>query len=512
MARTLVLLVALASLALPGAAGATTLGTVVRGAGAGADKAAGHIAYYLRYALTEDGRYDVVPTTLGSNDAAQAQKAFGEADDLVKKAQEAYETLDLDPAVEYLRSALTGKYERNAAHVTNVRRVAELLTLLGAVHILRGEDKLGAERLAQAVTIDPKVEPDPRVFNPAMREIFQQAVEHLSARPRGSLAISSNPSYAEVYVDGVFRGVTPLLVDGLSEGKHYVRLVKDGYRSFGAIENIAAGKESSTNGALRAAPKLDDYDKLVASAMEESHVRDGMPGSVGPSTKKLAALLGVEHLFLAEVRLDGERVKLLATQLDVAQGKHLKTASHVFSYDTRLDTYENEIHGLLKRQFGETTLSKPASTIIEAAPAGDVAKVTPGGDGVTTQVGTAECMGFPCQRFKLMALIGGGGLGIVLGGVGGLLDYLAVRDRNEYLVTPQTSPKSKALRDGGEQKALIGDVLVGLGILSAAAGAGIYLFYGPSTYDTAASTSGATVGVQVLPLQGGGLLSGEVRF
>ncbi len=58
----------------------------------------------------------------------------------------------------------------------------------------------------------------------------------------GSLDVQSTPSGANVYVDGTYKGVTPLVVPGLSEGSHQVKLVRNGYSDYTRIATVTAGK------------------------------------------------------------------------------------------------------------------------------------------------------------------------------------------------------------------------------------------------------------------------------
>jgi hypothetical protein len=57
----------------------------------------------------------------------------------------------------------------------------------------------------------------------------------------GTLAVTSDPPGAAVYVDGTLVGRTPLNVPNLDAGEHRVRLLKDGYIENGRIVTIAAG-------------------------------------------------------------------------------------------------------------------------------------------------------------------------------------------------------------------------------------------------------------------------------
>jgi hypothetical protein len=57
----------------------------------------------------------------------------------------------------------------------------------------------------------------------------------------GNLQVSSNPSGAAVYVDSIYRGVTPTVVGNLYPGSHSVLLSRAGYRDWVGTVSIAGG-------------------------------------------------------------------------------------------------------------------------------------------------------------------------------------------------------------------------------------------------------------------------------
>jgi hypothetical protein len=59
--------------------------------------------------------------------------------------------------------------------------------------------------------------------------------------PFGGLYLTSLPSGADVWIDGSYIGRTPLLVDGLREGKHSVTITKAGWRVEEVDQNVTAG-------------------------------------------------------------------------------------------------------------------------------------------------------------------------------------------------------------------------------------------------------------------------------
>ncbi len=497
--RVTPLCLALASFLHVGTASATKMAAVVRGAGAGADKAAGFVSHALQQLLADDGRYEMIEVAGQlDSDAERAKRAFAEAEKLVDKAQGAYETLEFDPAVDFLKSAVT-KYQKHAAYVEDPKKVADALMLLAAVRILRGEQKAGAERIAEAVAILPSVEPDPRIFNPSMRQVFQKVADSVQSKGKGKASVTSSPSYAEIFIDGVFRGVTPMEVDGLTDGEHYLRLVRQGYKANGTVLKVNAGRDASFNGSLEPAAKYDEFDKVASEAVEAMvDAGEDIGGSLPGPVAALGSMLATDHLFLAEVRLDGERVKVVAAQYDIQGGQRLKTTSHVFTYDTAGEAYAREMSDMLRTQFGATTLAK---------------KTSQHGEEVVGEPLSGNCFGMPCPKFKKMALVVGVAGGAVLGGVGGLLDFLAWQDNQQFGEVPQISGESASLSSAGKTKALLGDILVPLGVALAATGVGMYLFYQPSAASTTVVSVGAPqVHATVLPLDGGAALWADIQF
>ncbi len=69
----------------------------------------------------------------------------------------------------------------------------------------------------------------------------------------GYLTIESSPSGAEVYVDGSYKGTTPITLE-LSPGGHKVKIKKEGYEDYTKTVTIEAGKSVSVSARLVAIP------------------------------------------------------------------------------------------------------------------------------------------------------------------------------------------------------------------------------------------------------------------
>ncbi|MGB9597604.1 MAG: PEGA domain-containing protein, partial [Candidatus Poribacteria bacterium] len=55
---------------------------------------------------------------------------------------------------------------------------------------------------------------------------------------KGSLAISSDPTEAEVYLDGKLKGKTPLTIYGILIGKYSLKIIKSGYEEYNTTVDI----------------------------------------------------------------------------------------------------------------------------------------------------------------------------------------------------------------------------------------------------------------------------------
>ncbi len=81
----------------------------------------------------------------------------------------------------------------------------------------------------------------------------------------GVLSISSNPIGADVYIDGVPKGVTPLEIE-VEPGRHILRLELEGYKPIEKEIEISAGESSKLNFELKALPGVLVIDSEPSGA------------------------------------------------------------------------------------------------------------------------------------------------------------------------------------------------------------------------------------------------------
>lgn len=70
----------------------------------------------------------------------------------------------------------------------------------------------------------------------------------------GSIAVSSNPSGAQVFLDNVYAGITPLTISPVTAGSHSLLIKQPGYADWQATETVQSGRVTQVDATLSPAP------------------------------------------------------------------------------------------------------------------------------------------------------------------------------------------------------------------------------------------------------------------
>ena len=66
----------------------------------------------------------------------------------------------------------------------------------------------------------------------------------------GSISATSNPTGANLYLDGSLRGVTPITVANVTQGSHVALFTKSGYQNYTTTVNVVAGQTTTVTATL----------------------------------------------------------------------------------------------------------------------------------------------------------------------------------------------------------------------------------------------------------------------
>ncbi len=189
---------------------------------------------------------------------------LGPARDLLDEGRVLYERADPDQAIPVLEEAVQA-FNASMAYTTENRSLIEALLLLGFAHIVMGEEDTARRAFGRVVQLDPHRELDEINYAPRIVNFYTDVREQVLARGFGSIEVLTQLPGAEVWVDGRRTGVTPMVVDGLPAGRHFLAVIgTGGYRSFGVVE-IEPGE--------RGVARVGLDDRAVAQPEKSDHGR-----------------------------------------------------------------------------------------------------------------------------------------------------------------------------------------------------------------------------------------------
>lgn len=208
-------------------------------------KSAAHVVAETAKQLENSSDYNYVGTEASLFSASSSVKSdMKKAKKDFEEGKALYADYNAEDAVEKFQSAL--KYlEDNIDKVSDMKFLSDVIFYLGASFKSIDEDRQADSYFSTYIAINPEGQPDESAFSSEIISAFQ-SVKKSSSRPsKGSLRVSCNPDGALVLIDGKIAGITPVILRGISAGKHYYRIHKNGYRDAGGTIVVKEGKTAS---------------------------------------------------------------------------------------------------------------------------------------------------------------------------------------------------------------------------------------------------------------------------
>ncbi len=137
----------------------------------------------------------------------------------LKAGKQAYYELRLKEAEQLFRNVIASKEDERRDDGT----LLEAYLLLGLTLSAAQEPKEAQGMFREALRLNPHLEINPHFFPPKIVKSFRELAQH-NDLPTGTLQIHSKPEGSKVYLNGVFSGVTPLVLNSFPSGHHTVRL------------------------------------------------------------------------------------------------------------------------------------------------------------------------------------------------------------------------------------------------------------------------------------------------
>lgn len=291
------------------------------------EKAAAILNHLGRENFSRAGEYEMVDIRKFLDEGSSDTRLdyYRKALEALREGREQYDNLELDPAIEALKRSLE-LFRKAAGRLGTGEQYMKALLFLGSAYILSGDNEQGTENFRLVAMFDKRKVLDKKIFPPSMIEIFNKVKADVATMPTGSVLVKSEPAGAEVYLNGVFKGITPLNVIKVPEGEHFLRLEKDGYLPWGKVVGFYATHEETVSANLQKSAGHLAFEKKTRAILEDLDEDPPEPGLL-----ELAGWLRVEKLAVAKVTQRGDEVNAEAALIQVAPPKTLAHRSMTFN-------------------------------------------------------------------------------------------------------------------------------------------------------------------------------------
>ena len=129
-------------------------------------------------------------------------------------------------------------------------------------------------------------------------DVFERARVRTLSGPRGALVVETEPAGAEIYVDGRSYGPSPVRVEGLLRGGHYVTI-----KHLGFEREIERATVSGAESRVRYELVPNERSQLVASDDFQRVLRAELGEQrAGPNLRSLGSTLGAAQVIVGVVR------------------------------------------------------------------------------------------------------------------------------------------------------------------------------------------------------------------
>jgi len=210
----------------------------------------------LQAVLPKIANVYVISPKLVDNVLSYYQKSTNEPSDEKKnafeklaQAKEHYFSFQYDEALVEVSSAVEYFSQSNIAE--NGMILQDALLTQGVIAKSAGDKNLTIKAFQRAVQIDPFYKIDRMAFAPSIVAIYESEQQKIVQQAGGSLKIETTPPAAEVYINGILKGVTPFNVQKIPDGSYSLMIKTNRYYPIEKTIIISQGQESVLNEKLR---------------------------------------------------------------------------------------------------------------------------------------------------------------------------------------------------------------------------------------------------------------------
>lgn len=258
---------------------------------------------------------------------------------------------------------------------------------LGLLFSAKKEEAKAIQAFQEVIKLEPNTPLDSKAFAPSIRKLFEKARNRdgEEKQEKASLVIAGEPKVTEIYLNGIYQGVSPLTLSPLPAGEYALSFRAHNYQPFEQSLHLEPGEK-----------------RILQHKLYWEGVQKQKSGAIQLEIEKgvtIAELLKVDKVLLVDVEKEGIQTRL------IDRGYRASHKPIFISLRENAKGLEENIGKLVRLIFAQTQLNLLKNPQAHLDPAG---------------IGDPILLGARRGKFSKKVLFGG--LGAM--GVGGILAVL----------------------------------------------------------------------------------------
>ena len=271
----------------------------------------------LRRSLMEDDRVDYRDPS-DAMSSAESREAADAAVALLQEARTLVEAGSFSEAMPHLREVLA-RFDENLGLIKR-KDLTDALMLTAIVQCATRRRDECVETFSRVLVFREGMTWAPDRYPDLARTAFEEARQRVRRRGRGSVEFRTEPEGAEVFVDGRSRGASPVVIEGLLIGDHYVTIKLPGFEKLAARFTVAPNFQETYEYTLSESGQAHIL-QLALQALQPEIGRE----RAGQGIIALRAILFVKQIVLGTVAAGPNGlVQVRAYLYDLQTGLRLK--------------------------------------------------------------------------------------------------------------------------------------------------------------------------------------------
>ncbi|MCP5468590.1 MAG: PEGA domain-containing protein [Deltaproteobacteria bacterium] len=277
----------------------------------------------IRDALNQQSKYQVLDKKRTDDffanhpDFLTQAKSSVTLERYIEEAKQFYIDFAYKEAIGLLENTIEAFYNKESLKKQKFS-LRDAYVILGNVYSADSNKRKAIQSFKEAVRLDPNYQIDPIVYPPDTVSYFNKAQQEYSKEHHPiKLEISTSPSDAEIYINGVNKGHSPLSIENFSQGTHFILAKKAEYEPVAIKIQLGGDAKEKIDLKKKVQPQIALYGLKVAQLKNIPElVRLG---------SSLGEELGVQKVVLVSVEELGWHHRITTRMIDIkyrASHKH----------------------------------------------------------------------------------------------------------------------------------------------------------------------------------------------